>query len=301
MLVSLDVTSLFTNVPKDLVFKAIENRWSDIARITKFNLPQFLHAIDVILDSTSFSFNGVFYDQIFGTPMGSPVSPILADLVLDDLEVDCLKKLSFEVSVFHRYVDDIFTILPTDKVDEVVSVFNNYHPRLKFTYETEIDGVINFLDTKVIRDGDRLITDWHRKPTFSGRYVNFYSSHPLRYKINTIVSLVDRAVLLSDERFHDKNIQLVKSILANNCFPSKLVNKHINIRINELNSRHCTGLTQRTISDTKNFITLPYFDKISDNISRKLCEQGFRTLFTVPKKLDQFIKTGKDSLKKKKK
>jgi len=87
-------------------------------------------------------------DQIFGTPMGSSLSPILVDLVLDDLEVDCLKRLSFEVSVFHRYVD-IFTILPKNKVDEVVSVFNSYHPKLKFTYKTEIDGVINFFNTKV--------------------------------------------------------------------------------------------------------------------------------------------------------
>jgi len=163
----------------------------------------------------------------------------LADLVLDDL-IDCLKRFSFDVSVFHRYVDDIFIILPKNKVDEVVSVFNSYHPRLKSTYEKETDGVMNFFYTKVIRDESRLITDWHRKPTFCGRYVNFYSSHPLRYKINTIVSLVDRVVLLFDERFHEKNIQLVKSILANNYFPTKLVNKHIKIRINELNSRHCT-------------------------------------------------------------
>jgi len=92
----------------------------------------------------------------------------------------------------------VFTILPRDKVSDVVSVFNSYHPRLNFTYETETDGCINFFDTTVIRDGNRLLTNWYRKPTFSGRYVNYYSSHPIKYKINTIISLVDRAILLSD-------------------------------------------------------------------------------------------------------
>jgi len=116
ILVSLNVTSLFNNIPKDLVFKAIENRWPEIAKSTKFNLPQFLHAIDIVLSSTSFCFNGVFYDQIFGSPMGSPLSPVLADLVLEDLEVDCLKKLPFEVSVFYRYVDDILSGLHLDTV-----------------------------------------------------------------------------------------------------------------------------------------------------------------------------------------
>jgi len=45
-----------------------------------------------------------------------PWSPVLADMVLEDLEVDCLKGLAFNVSVFYRYVDDVFTILPKDKV-----------------------------------------------------------------------------------------------------------------------------------------------------------------------------------------
>lgn len=55
------------------------------------SLPQFIHAID--LSSTSFAVNGVFYEQIFGNPMGSPLSPILADLVMDDLKSCCLQFL----------------------------------------------------------------------------------------------------------------------------------------------------------------------------------------------------------------
>jgi len=105
--VSLDVTSLFTNIPEELVFEAIENRWTEISKITKFNhLTQFLHAVDVF-SSACFGFDNGFYDQIFGIPMGSPLFSILADMVLDDLEVDCLKKLFFDVLVFHQYVDDI--------------------------------------------------------------------------------------------------------------------------------------------------------------------------------------------------
>ena len=210
------------------------------------------------------------------------------------MEVDCLNGLTYGVSVFYRYVDDVFAILPKDKVLEVVSVFNNYHPRLHFTYETEIDGCINFLDTTVIRDGNKLLTNWYRKPTFSGRYINYYSSHPVTYKVNTIISLVDRAILLSDDRFHDKNIQIVKSILGNNCFPRKLINKHISIRLNELKNKQVT--TQKPIWDTKNCLVLPFYNGISDNINRKLSNYGFKTLFTVPKKLNRFIKTGKDKL-----
>ena len=47
ILVSLDVTSLFTNIPKELVLKGIEKRWNKISKVTKLSLPQFTHAIDL--------------------------------------------------------------------------------------------------------------------------------------------------------------------------------------------------------------------------------------------------------------
>ncbi|XP_011861707.1 PREDICTED: uncharacterized protein LOC105558566, partial [Vollenhovia emeryi] len=120
ILLSLDVTALFNNIPKELVIKAIEKRWLEISQKTFFNLQQFLYAIELVLSSTSFSFNGQFYEQIFGSPMGSPLSPILADLVMDDLETFCLEQLEFEVNTYYRYVDDVFTIIPNNKIDDIL-------------------------------------------------------------------------------------------------------------------------------------------------------------------------------------
>jgi len=41
---------------------------------------------------------------------------------------------------------------------------------------------------------------------------------------------------------------------------------------------------------------LPFIKGISDNVIIVNGEHGFKTLFTVPKKLDRFIKSGKDKL-----
>jgi len=56
-LVSLDVISLYTNVPLNLVLESISNRWFHICRGTKIPKSEFLNAIKIILDSTFFKFN----------------------------------------------------------------------------------------------------------------------------------------------------------------------------------------------------------------------------------------------------
>ena len=132
--------------------------------------------------------------------MGSPLSTVIADLIMRKLET--LMSLNLDILFYYRYVDDICTAVPSSKIDVLLEQFYSFHPRLQFTVERRSDQ-INFLDITVSIN-DRFIFDWYRKPTFSGRFLNFYSNHPLIQKKGTIFSLVDRAFLLSDVMFHTK-------------------------------------------------------------------------------------------------
>jgi len=49
----------------------------------------------------------------------------------------------------------------------------------------------------------------------------------MQYKLNTITNLVSQAILLSDERFHGANLEVVKTVLSNNGYPLALLNKQI--------------------------------------------------------------------------
>jgi len=81
--------------------------------------------------------------------MGSLLSPILADIVMDDLETASIRKLDFRLHVFYIYVDDIFMIIPKTKLDSILTFFNSYHPRFKFTCKIESDNRLDFLNTSV--------------------------------------------------------------------------------------------------------------------------------------------------------
>ena len=65
--------------------------------------------------------------------MGSPISPIPADIVMQDLEQNVINSLDFYIHTYYRYVDDDFLIIAKDKIDYVLERFNAYQPRLKFT------------------------------------------------------------------------------------------------------------------------------------------------------------------------
>jgi len=204
-LISLDVISLFTNIPQDLAINSIINRWTLIKEKTHIPKDDFIDAINLILSSTYFVFNKKIYKQTYGTPMESPLSPIIANLVMQDLEEKTLRIINCDIPFYFRYVDDIILAAPNNKITEIVETFNNYHSRLQFTVEYEIDGSLNFMDLLLQVDDGEIALDWFHKETFSGRFLSFYSNHPVCHKIGTIFNLIDRAVLLSHPRYHQKN------------------------------------------------------------------------------------------------
>jgi len=105
--------------------------------------------------------------------MGSPLSPIIADLVMEDLECKALERFETEGSFYFRY--DIVTDIPNYLIEEFLRVFNSFHSRLQFTLEVGC-GRLNFLDVMIIKANGKLEFNIYHKLTFSGTYLNFFVS-----------------------------------------------------------------------------------------------------------------------------
>lgn len=138
---------------------------------------EFIIGLQLVLNSflNPFIFNDTIYKQTFSTSMGSPLSPIIADIVLQDLESKALSILPFYVPFYIRYVDDIAMTAPPSFFQKVLEVFNSFHSRLQFTMEVGLNKRLNFLHVTIITREERFIFDWFHKPTFSSRYLNFFS------------------------------------------------------------------------------------------------------------------------------
>ena len=59
---------------------------------------------DFVLNHNYFKYDGDNYKQIFGCAMGSPISPVLPDLVLDEIEETAIPTFPHPPKWWFRYV-----------------------------------------------------------------------------------------------------------------------------------------------------------------------------------------------------
>ncbi|XP_070169418.1 uncharacterized protein [Polyergus mexicanus] len=113
--------------------------------------------------------NEVNQDIAFDTPMGSPLSPIIADLILQDLKRGAIESLPFDLPFYVRYVDDIALAAPSSMFRDVLRKFNSLHSRLQFTMKKGVGNKLDFFDVTIIINNGLMEFDWFHKPTFAGR------------------------------------------------------------------------------------------------------------------------------------
>ncbi|XP_062710247.1 uncharacterized protein LOC134288682 [Aedes albopictus] len=237
VMISLDVTSLFTNVPRSLVIKNIIERWNEVK--TQINLDLFLEIVEYCMEASFFCFEGQYYKQTYGTAMGSPLSPIVADIVLDSVISLAMQSIPFEITIFRKYVDDIFMAIPRNSEQLVLEAFNSVEPRLQFTIESENDRRLAFLDTTVIRNQDQsLTTEWYAKPIASGRMLNYTSFHQPKHKINVANNLIHRVCSLTRNKSMEEIVKTIHHHLQMNNYPKHLINRLLHLYINKPAATH---------------------------------------------------------------
>lgn len=194
---------------------------------------------------------------------------MFADLILEILQEEMIKKLHFRLPFFIRYVDDILTAIPADKVNEIKNVFNKYNQHIQFTIEEEKNQRISFLELLCIRENQSIKTDWYHKDTWSGRYLNFNSHLPMTYKRNTVALLAEKILLLSETEFHAKNFELLRRTLKNNFYPHNLVEDIIRLAMEKVKKRKPLEPRER-----KPIIAVPYVKGLFEKL-KSTCNSEF--------------------------
>uniref|UniRef100_A0A8D8PWM6 Reverse transcriptase domain-containing protein n=1 Tax=Cacopsylla melanoneura TaxID=428564 RepID=A0A8D8PWM6_9HEMI len=107
--ISLDVISLFTKIPTSLAIDLIMQKWDCVKDHTSLEKDLFEDVLKFCLGTSYFSYNDVFYTQD-SLAMGNPLSPIVADIVLDNLFDQILPEINSYCQLAIKYVDDTFLV-----------------------------------------------------------------------------------------------------------------------------------------------------------------------------------------------
>ena len=169
---SYDVSALFTLIPVTSAIHIIQNKLeqhTELYKRTTMSANNMIELVEFYLGNTSFLFQGQFFERTKWAAMGSPVSPIVANLYKESFECVTITTAVNPPRLWKRYVDVTFVIQQQSSREESVD------PSIIFTAEeNKPDGFMPFLDTQITqqRDGN-LTTSVYRKPTHTDLYLQW--------------------------------------------------------------------------------------------------------------------------------
>ncbi len=229
ILLSYDVTSLFTRVPVcqtlDLVHRRLEELRElpedPIANVTSLSNAGIMELLDHVLAQCMFTWDGALYRQSSGLPIGGRLSPILANIFMENLEHEVLCSPIVIPKVFFRYVDDVFLVWDQSRGPHklFLAELNARNSEIQLTEEVERDQTLPFLDIAIKRptisaEGPKACAEFavYRKPTHSARYVHYESAHPYKLKKELVRGLWLRAqrLLAKFPKQRSLELQLLK-------------------------------------------------------------------------------------------
>ena len=278
---SLDVDSLFTNVPLNETIEICVNElFKSSQTVSGLKKQQVLEMLSLTTKENVILFDEKYYSQIDGVAMDSPLGPTLANIFLCHHETTWIKNCpkAFKPVYSKRYVDHISVLFEKPgQVSRFVNYMNKRHKNIKFSFETEKDNSFSFLNVKICREKDKFTTNVFRKDTFSGIYTNFSSFVALEHKFGLVYTLLHRSfTIVSDfSKFHFE-VEPLKKTLHKNAYQRNFLDKCISKFINNI-------FIQTEKDNSFSFLNVKICrekDKFTTNVFRKDTFSGIYTNFS---------------------
>ena len=132
-IVSYDVKALFTSVPIQPALNTIQNLLEedkDLHQRTTMSVKNIITLLEFCLKNTYFTFQGKYLEQQEGAAMGSPISPIVANLYMEGFETKAISSSPHPPYLWKRFVDDTFTIIKSSEKERFLEHLNSIDPNI---------------------------------------------------------------------------------------------------------------------------------------------------------------------------
>ena len=160
-------------------------------------------------------FRGEIYQQNFGIAMGSPVSSIVVNVCMKDLEqiVIATAPEDCQPRSWKRYVDDVIFLVHTGKVEKLLQHMNTVDPTGSVVFTREYEKTTALLGCQVHQKGWRK-REVHHVQEDDAHYLNFASYHPKHQKLGVVRTLMNRCETITTEEADEKGeVKLLRGAL----------------------------------------------------------------------------------------
>ena len=153
LLVTADVTSLYTNIPHEEGIAAVIHFMEKYKHLLPTNCPP-PHIVRVILDfilkHSTFKFMDTHIHQVRGTSMGTRMAPPYANLFMGKEERNIILTFLHLIYFWKHFIDDIFLIFlgSYSKLKSLMSFMNTIIPTIKYIF-TYSEHTVSFLDVQI--------------------------------------------------------------------------------------------------------------------------------------------------------
>lgn len=300
-LLSLDVESLFTNVPYQECLQILEGHF-ERQRMHPGEVDELISLTKTCMDQNYFRFENQYYKQKEGLAMGSPLSPLMADIFMDHFENTHIIDQP-NILYYYRYVDDIIICWTGTlrQIDLFVNKINSKHSKIKFKLELEDNNSksLNFLDLTISRIGNKHDFRIYRKPTYTDVTIPVSSCHPIQHKLAAYRSFVHRlmSVPLSQDNYN-RELNIIYHMAKRNGYNRSMIDGLIKGKRRNIVRSLLYPVQQD--KPQKYLGSLTYLGAISDKVSKILFRNEIRVAYKTNNSLRQ-ICNGKDKLENNKK
>ena len=186
LLCTLDITSLYTNIPHIEGIQATKKMMA--IHKPPNSLPHnsyIIELLEIVLTNNHFEFNGKHYHHVLETAMGTKLAPSYANLFMTKFEEKYVITYQLQPKLWKSFIDDIFLIWPYGMSHLAtwngftLGIHKPYHYQI---YKWHLSHKISFLDLIVYIKASKLYMRLHNKITDRCMNLNYFSEHPMSLK-----------------------------------------------------------------------------------------------------------------------
>ena len=228
LLCTIDVVDLYTMIPQVEGVLSLKKMldYLNLKQIGGLKVETIIRLSRFVMQNNYFLYNGLFYHQIRGGTMGSPLTLTIANCYMFFFERNTVKQVNNSDGLYLRYIDDIFLVInwPKRHLLKEIEKWNKMDENIRLN--AHIGSSTNFLDLSIENNNEKLITKVYHKPSYEPYYLPFYSIHPMHMKKNIPFAMLLRAIrYCSSFQLFLNERESIRMALLLNKYPNELIGK----------------------------------------------------------------------------